>query len=98
MGFAIPYVYNGQVDREYFPDFIVKIQTEKRGIINLILEISGFSKDKADKKWYVENRWFPSVNRICSEYKMEEWDFLEITDIEILKESLERWRSSLKAT
>jgi type III restriction enzyme len=91
LGFSIPYIYNGVEDREYFPDFIVKIETKNRGIVNLILEISGFNKDKADKKWYVENRWLPAANSICSEYDLEEWFFLEVTEIGTIKEKVRDW-------
>ncbi|MBK8549857.1 MAG: hypothetical protein IPL53_01895 [Ignavibacteria bacterium] len=47
-------------------------------MINLIIEITGFSKDKADKKWYVENRWLPAVNEVRDVYEMDEWFFIEI--------------------
>lgn len=88
LGFAIPYVKDGK-DRQYFPDFIVKLTTNNPQLKtkNLIIEITGMSKDKAEKKWFVENRWLPAVN--SSKDKYGEWHFIEIAnDIRDIKNQL----------
>ena len=55
LGFTIPYTKDGQ-DREYFTDFIARVKSKDGNIKNLMIEINGMSKDKAEKKWSVENR------------------------------------------
>lgn len=90
LGFAIPYVKDGK-DRLYFPDFIVRIKTNPQSLTtkNLIIEISGMSKDKAEKKWFVENRWIPAVNALKDKYEYPEWHFIEIAnDIRDIKNQL----------
>jgi type III restriction enzyme len=87
LGFTIPYVKGGN-DHLYYPDFIAVIQLEDRSV-NLIIEISGFSNDKDEKKWYVENRWLPAVNSIRGKYGWNEWYFIEIAnDIRDIKNQL----------
>ena len=88
LGFAIPYVKDGE-DRQYFADFIVKVKTNNGEVKNLIVEITGMNKDKAEKKWYVENRWLPAVNSIKDKYEIHEWHFIEIAnDIRNIKNQL----------
>ncbi len=54
------------------------------------------NKDKEEKKWYVENRWLPSVNEIRGKYNVEEWHFIEIAnDIRNIKNQLINKISSL---
>ncbi len=79
LGFAIPYVKEGK-DKNYFTDFIVQCKGKDGTIKNLMIEISGFSKDKAEKKWFVENRWIPAVNALKDKYEYPEWHFIEIAD------------------
>lgn len=79
LGFAIPYVKDGK-DRNYFTDFIVQCKGKDGTIKNLMIEISGFSKDKAEKKWFVENRWLPAVNALKDKYGYLEWHFIEIAN------------------
>lgn len=79
LGFAIPYVKDGK-DRQYFPDFITQIRGRDGAIKNLIIEISGMSKDKAEKKWFVENRWLPAVNALKEKYEYPEWHFIEVAN------------------
>ena len=89
LGFAIPYVKEGQ-DKLYFTDFIVRVKNREGAIKNLIIEISGFNTDKAEKKWYVENRWLPAVNALREKYNYPEWHFIEIAnDIRNIKNQLE---------
>lgn len=88
LGFAIPYVKEGK-DRNYFTDFIVQCKGKDGTIKNLMIEISGFSKDKAEKKWFVENRWIPAVNALKDKYEYPEWHFIEIAnDIRNIKNQL----------
>jgi len=88
LGFAIPYVKDGK-DRQYFTDFIVQCKGKDGTIKNLMIEISGFSKDKAEKKWFVENRWIPAVNALKDKYEYPEWHFIEIAnDISNIKNQL----------
>lgn len=54
LGFTIPYVKDGK-DRLYYTDFIARVKSKYGSIKNLMIEISGMSKDKAEKKWFVEN-------------------------------------------
>lgn len=57
--------------------------------MNLIVEVTGMNKDKADKKWYLENRWLPAVNAVREKYGYDEWDFIEIAnDIRDIKNQL----------
>ncbi len=90
LGFAIPYTKDG-ADRQYFPDFIVRVKSRHSPLItkNLIIEISGMSKDKAEKKWFVENRWIPAVNALKDKYEYPEWHFIEVAnDIRNIKNQL----------
>ena len=79
LDFEIPYVKDGK-DRVYLPDFIVQVKARNGQLKNLIIEISGMSKDKAEKKWFVENRWLPAVNSLKEKYDYPEWYFIEIAD------------------
>lgn len=89
LGFAIPYVKEGK-DHNYFTDFIVRCKGKEGTLKNLMVEISGFSKDKAEKKWFVENRWIPAVNSLKDKYEYPEWHFIEIAnDIRNIKNQLE---------
>lgn len=88
LGFAIPYVKDGK-DKNYFTDFIVRCKGKDGSFKNLMIEISGFSKDKAEKKWFVENRWIPAVNALKDKFEYPEWHFIEIAnDIRNIKNQL----------
>jgi len=58
LGFAIPYVHNGQT-HEYLPDFIVKLSGN--GGRYLILETKGYDELEDLKRGAVE-RWVRAVN------------------------------------
>lgn len=79
LGFAIPYTKGGK-DRQYFTDFIARVRSKDGSIKNLMIEITGMSRDKAEKKWYVENRWIPAVNSFREKYQYPEWHFIEVAD------------------
>jgi hypothetical protein len=88
LGFSIPYVL-GAEDKQYFPDFIARCRVDKEKMINLIIEITGMAKEKAEKKWYLENRWLPAVNAMREKYEYDEWRFIEIAqDIRDIKNQL----------
>lgn len=88
LGFAIPYTKDGK-DKQYFTDFIARVRSKDGTIKNLMIEISGMSKDKAEKKWFVENRWIPAVNALKEKYEYPEWHFIEVAnDIRNIKNQL----------
>lgn len=58
LGFAIPYLHNGQ-PHDYIPDFIVRIKGEP--VRHLILETKGFDL-LAEVKIQAANRWVAAVN------------------------------------
>ncbi len=88
LGFQIPYVSHGK-DKLYFPDFIARCRVPTGGLVNLIIEITGMNQDKAEKRWYVDNRWLPAVNAVADKYGMELWAFVEIAnDIRDIKNQL----------
>ena len=89
VGFTIPY-QNGNRERRYFPDFLVRTRKTDGSTANLIIEITGMNKDKDDKKWYVENRWLPAANYAKDKYGYDEWHFIEIAnDIRDIRPQLE---------
>ena len=88
LGFAIPYVKDGN-DKDYFTDFIARVNKPNGDMINLMIEITGMNKDKKEKKWFVENRWLPAVNAVKDKYEYDEWHFIEIAnDIRNIKNEL----------
>lgn len=89
LGFGIPYVANGK-EHDYLPDYLVRIRTPKLRCANLLLEITGFNKDKELKRWYVRERWLPAVNNAREKLGLAPWYFEEITDIENIKPALEK--------
>ena len=58
LGFAIPYLYNGE-PHDYQPDFIVRLDTDP--VIHLILETKGFDP-LAEVKRQAAERWVAAVN------------------------------------
>jgi len=88
LGFTIPYI-SGDKDKPYYPDFIAVCKNKSGKKINLIIEITGMNQDKAEKKWFVENRWIPAVNGVKEKYGYNEWAFIEIAnDIRDIKKQL----------
>ncbi|MFN8714612.1 MAG: BPTD_3080 family restriction endonuclease [Bacteroidota bacterium] len=77
LGFSVPYIEQGR-DRQYFPDYIVRIRIPDGQTVNLILEITGFAREKEIKRSYVNNRWIPAVNAMRGKYGYDYWCFLEI--------------------
>ena len=58
LGFAIPYLHNGQM-HDYMPDFIIRLKTEPP--VHLILETKGYDPLEEVKKAAAE-RWVDAVN------------------------------------
>lgn len=88
LGFGVPYL-KGDKDQLYFPDFIARVRTQSGNTANLIIEVTGMNKDKADKKHYVENRWLPAVNAVREQYNYDEWHYIEIAnEIRFIKNQL----------
>jgi len=44
-----------------------------------MIEISGMSRSKAEKKWFVENCWLPADNAFQKKYGFARWQFIEIS-------------------
>ncbi|HRF80359.1 MAG TPA: hypothetical protein PL070_09765 [Flavobacteriales bacterium] len=80
LGFRIPYSKDDK-DRDYVPDFIARVRTDNGALVNLIIEITGFNKEKEEKKWTVEERWLPAVNALRAKHPGPEWHFIEVEDI-----------------
>jgi len=88
LGLAVPYVKDGK-DHLYFPDFVARVTGKDGTLKNLLIEVSGMSQDKAEKKWYLINRWLPAVNAVKDKYHYPEWQFIEIAnDIRNIKNEL----------
>ncbi|MBE0546262.1 MAG: hypothetical protein IH627_01130 [Rubrivivax sp.] len=88
LGFDVPYVDKTGAERHYLPDFICRVRTPGGELFNLIVEITGFAKDKAEKRWFVLNRWLPAVNGQRDKLGLLPWRFVEVTDIERTKNQL----------
>lgn len=88
LGFEVPYVDKTGAERRYLPDFICRVRTPGGEHFNLIVEITGFAKDKAEKRWFVQNRWLPAVNGQRERLGLLPWYFVEVTDIERIKNQL----------
>lgn len=89
LGFEIPYVDKQGTDRRYQPDFLLRVRTPNDEPFNLIVEVTGFDRDKAEKRYFVQHRWLPAVNTQRKKLCLLPWHFVEVTDIERIKEQLE---------
>jgi type III restriction enzyme len=77
LGLLIPYTLNGQ-QKNYMPDFILKIRDGQPDLLNLIVEVSGEARlDKAVKVFTTQNLWIPAINQHGG---FGRWHFIEITD------------------
>ena len=87
VGLAIPYTINGQ-ERNYYPDFIVRVNDGKgpEDLLNLIVEVTGENKkDKVAKVQTAQTLWIPAINNHGS---FGRWAFLEINDPWDLKNTI----------
>jgi type III restriction enzyme len=77
LGFAIPYTSDGG-EKNYLPDFIVRLQGADGELMSLIIEVTGEkNKEKLAKVATAKNLWVPAVNNHGC---FGRWAFLEITD------------------
>lgn len=77
LSFLIPYTLKGQ-QKNYMPDFIVKVDDGQGDLLNLIVEVSGEARtDKVIKVATTRNLWIPAINRHGG---FGRWNFIEITD------------------
>jgi type III restriction enzyme len=78
LDFRIPYTDKEGKQRRYLPDFLVHCRLAGRSAAMVIIEVTGFSADKAEKKWTVEHRWLPAVNAVREQHGWLHWSFLEL--------------------
>lgn len=79
LGFTVPYVKDGK-DKQYYPDFLVRLKSAEGITANLIIEVTGMNKDKVEKKYFTEKRWLPAVNSVRDKYGYDQWHFIEIAN------------------
>lgn len=93
LGFAIPYLYNGQV-RDFIPDYLVRLHDNGRELGTLILEVKGYDP-LAEEKQAAARRWCEAVN---ADGQFGRWSFCMIKDPALVPEAiaatLEQWRAS----
>ncbi len=78
-GFSIPYTVNGD-QREYYPDFIARVDDGHGGddLLNVIIEVTGeMKKEKEAKVATAQTLWVPAVNNHGG---FGRWAFVQITD------------------
>jgi type III restriction enzyme len=99
LGFRIPYVDKTGKERDYMPDFLVRSPaTAERPPVTLIIEVTGMERDKAEKKWCVENRWLPAVNSIAPRHGWGHWQFLELAGENEVRDLRNRVLAALAST
>jgi len=77
LGFVIPYTIDGE-EKNYYPDFIVRIRDGHDDPLNLIVEVSGEArKEKAAKVAAARNLWVTAINHHGG---FGRWAFIEISD------------------
>lgn len=81
LGFAVPYVHNGQM-HDYVPDFIVRMNTDPA--INLILETKGYDPLEEVKRAAAE-RWAAAVN---ADGAYGVWRFAMVKKISVIRDVL----------
>ena len=83
LGFAIPYLHNGQM-HDYVPDFIVRLKTEPA--CYLILETKGYDPLEEVKRGAAE-RWVAAVN---ADGTYGHWAYRVVKKISDIPECIER--------
>jgi type III restriction enzyme len=91
MGFAIPYIHNGQ-PHDYVPDFIVRLKTDSH--THLIVETKGFD-DLADVKTAATHRWVAAVN---ADGRMGTWHYVVARKVDDVRRALDGFRAPSNAT
>jgi type III restriction enzyme len=77
LNFNIPYTLDGE-ERNYVPDYIVRLKQNNNEMLNLIVEVTGEKKkDKIAKVATARDLWVPAVNNHDG---FGRWAFVEILD------------------
>lgn len=84
MGFAIPYILNGQA-HDYMPDFLVVLKKDGKPNGTLILETKGFDPAEEYKR-QAAHRW---VNAVNNDGKYGRWAYQMIKDPADVKNAVE---------
>ena len=90
MGFAIPYIHNGQA-HDYVPDFIVRLKADPH--THLIVETKGFD-DLAEVKTAAAQRWVAAVN---ADGRMGSWHYSIARKVDEVRRTLDGFRAPRKA-
>ena len=92
LGFAIPYMHNGQM-HDYMPDFLIRLQQDGQEVGSMILETKGYDPLE-DVKVAAARRWVAAVN---ADGQYGRWTYCivhKVTDIErIVKEQAVEWKA-----
>jgi type III restriction enzyme len=83
LGFAIPYLHNGQA-HDYLPDFIVRLRAEPS--LQLVLETKGFDPT-AEVKAAAAGRWVAAVN---ADGRHGRWAYAMVRQVGDVRGVLER--------
>ena len=89
MGFAIPYIHNGQA-HDYVPDFIVRLKADPHTL--LIVETKGFD-DLAEVKTAAAQRWVAAVN---ADGRLGTWHYSIARKVEEVRRALDGFRAPSK--
>ena len=92
MDFKVPYMFESEM-RDYFPDYIVRVDVGENEPLNLVVEIKGYRQEDANQKALtIRKYWIPGVNRMK---KYGRWDFLELKDKNEIKSQFEKYIDSI---
>jgi type III restriction enzyme len=86
LGFAIPYISNGQ-DHEYYPDYLVRLRSGEQPF-TLILEVKGRPDPEEQVKAQAAHRWVAAVN---AEGSFGRWGYAVVRDPRDTGETIEAW-------
>jgi len=93
LGFKIPYSFDGE-ERNYQPDFIVRLKNSSDNILNLIIEVTGEKKkDKEVKVATAKDLWIPAVN---NQGGFGKWEFIEVRDPWNVKNTIREFLQNFK--
>lgn len=88
LGFAVPYLFNGQM-HDYIPDFIIRLKTEPP--VHLILETKGYDP-REEVKVAAAQRWVDAVN---AEGSYGQWRYTLVKKTTDVPEAIARTCDSL---
>lgn len=89
LGFAIPYLHNGQM-HDYMPDFIIRLKTNP--VIHLVLETKGYDPREEVKRAAAE-RWVEAVN---AEGSYGQWRYALVKKTTDVRQTITKTFNSLK--